>query len=155
MKTSAALPSFNTRPRPSLSAISTAHRSRPSSLIHVYLDSPSGHVIAGFANYDTVQHVQSPNNTIYLGQATSIASLLLAVSIKGERRSLPNATVMIHLPSGKYNESKLAPIDHELQSLMADLQDTKFLAPNSLMGQPPLPVGFLKQALKALKTSPP
>ncbi|KAM2044998.1 hypothetical protein ACFX1T_009249 [Malus domestica] len=111
--------------------------------------------MAGLANYDTVQYVQSPNNTIYLGQATSIASLLLAVSIKGERRSLPNATIMIHLPSGRYIESKLLPVDHELRSLMADLQDTKFLAPNSLMGRPPLPVRFLKQALKALKTSPP
>ncbi|KAM1519967.1 hypothetical protein ACFX15_022224 [Malus domestica] len=56
-----------------------------------------------------VLQIMSPNNTKYLGQATSIASLLLAASTKGERWSLPNAIVMIHQPSGRYSESKLAP----------------------------------------------
>ncbi|KAM1243702.1 hypothetical protein ACFX2G_035927 [Malus domestica] len=64
-----------------------------------------------------------------------------AVSTKGERRSLPNATVMIHQPSGRYNESKLAPVDYELRSMMADLQGTKFLAPNWPMGRPRFPLG--------------
>ncbi|KAM1795049.1 hypothetical protein ACFX11_035451 [Malus domestica] len=88
-----------------------------------------------------VLQIMSPNNTIYLGQATSIASLLLAASTKGERRSFPNAIVMIHQPSGRYNESKLAPVDYELRSLMADFQGTKFLAPNSPMGRPRFSLG--------------
>ena len=50
-----------------------------------------------------MQYIRSPINTICLGQAASMASLLLAAGAKGERRSLPNATVMIHQPSGGYS----------------------------------------------------
>ena len=57
----------------------------------------------GLAIYDTMQYIRSPINTICLGQAASMASLLLAAGAKGERRSLPNATIMIHQPSGGYS----------------------------------------------------
>lgn len=57
----------------------------------------------GLAIYDTMQYIRSPINTICLGQAASMASLLLAAGAKGERRALPNATVMIHQPSGGYS----------------------------------------------------
>ena len=50
-----------------------------------------------------MQYIKSPINTICLGQAASMASLLLAAGAKGERRSLPNATIMIHQPSGGYS----------------------------------------------------
>lgn len=50
-----------------------------------------------------MQYIRSPINTICLGQAASMASLLLAAGAKGERRALPNATVMIHQPSGGYS----------------------------------------------------
>ncbi|XWS54338.1 hypothetical protein CRYUN_Cryun10bG0081400 [Craigia yunnanensis] len=75
----------------------------PSKPIHMYLNSPGGHVTAGLAIYDTMQYIKSPINTICLGQAASMASLLLAAGAKGERRSLPNATIMIHQPSGGYS----------------------------------------------------
>ncbi|TXG56924.1 hypothetical protein EZV62_018237 [Acer yangbiense] len=75
----------------------------PSKPIHMYLNSPGGHVTAGLAIYDTMQYIRSPINTICLGQAASMASLLLAAGAKGERRALPNATVMIHQPSGGYS----------------------------------------------------
>ncbi|KAH7842522.1 hypothetical protein Vadar_006343 [Vaccinium darrowii] len=75
----------------------------PSKPIHMYLNSPGGAVTAGLAIYDTMQYIRSPINTICLGQAASMASLLLASGAKGERRSLPNATVMIHQPSGGYS----------------------------------------------------
>lgn len=58
---------------------------------------------AGLAIYDTMQYIRSPINTICLGQAASMASLLLSAGAKGERRSLPNATIMIHQPSGGYS----------------------------------------------------
>lgn len=61
------------------------------------------HVFAGLAIYDTMQYIRSPINTICLGQAASMGSLLLAAGAKGERRSLPNATMMIHQPSGGYS----------------------------------------------------
>uniref|UniRef100_A0A2P2Q3Q1 ATP-dependent Clp protease proteolytic subunit n=1 Tax=Rhizophora mucronata TaxID=61149 RepID=A0A2P2Q3Q1_RHIMU len=75
----------------------------PSKPIHMYLNSPGGQVTAGLAIYDTMQYVRSPINTICLGQAASMASLLLAAGAKGERKSLPNATIMIHQPSGGYS----------------------------------------------------
>nr|GMD34205.1 ATP-dependent Clp protease proteolytic subunit 2, mitochondrial-like [Ipomoea batatas] len=75
----------------------------PSKPIHMYLNSPGGAVTAGLAIYDTMQYIRSPINTICLGQAASMASLLLAAGAKGERRSLPNATIMIHQPSGGYS----------------------------------------------------
>ncbi|KAF9678689.1 hypothetical protein SADUNF_Sadunf07G0061100 [Salix dunnii] len=55
------------------------------------------------AIYDTMQYIRSPVNTICLGQAASMASLLLAAGAKGERKALPNATIMIHQPSGGYS----------------------------------------------------
>ncbi|KAM7271696.1 hypothetical protein ACFE04_030910 [Oxalis oulophora] len=75
----------------------------PSKPIHMYLNSPGGQVTAGLAIYDTMQYIRSPINTICMGQAASMASLLLASGAKGERRSLPNATIMIHQPSGGYS----------------------------------------------------
>lgn len=60
-------------------------------------------VHTGLAIYDTMQYIRSPISTICLGQAASMASLLLAAGAKGERRSLPNASVMIHQPSGGYS----------------------------------------------------
>lgn len=57
----------------------------------------------GLAIYDTMQYIRSPVNTICLGQAASMASLLLSAGAKGERKSLPNATIMIHQPSGGYS----------------------------------------------------
>ncbi|KAJ4822809.1 ATP-dependent Clp protease proteolytic subunit 2, mitochondrial [Turnera subulata] len=75
----------------------------PSKPIYMYLNSPGGHVTAGLAIYDTMQYIRSPVSTICLGQAASMASLLLAAGAKGERKALPNATVMIHQPSGGYS----------------------------------------------------
>ncbi|KDP42914.1 hypothetical protein JCGZ_23856 [Jatropha curcas] len=75
----------------------------PSKPIHMYLNSPGGQVTAGLAIYDTMQYIRSPINTICMGQAASMASLLLAAGAKGERKSLPNATIMIHQPSGGYS----------------------------------------------------
>ncbi|GJU74051.1 ATP-dependent Clp protease proteolytic subunit 2, mitochondrial [Tanacetum coccineum] len=57
----------------------------------------------GLAIYDTMQYIRSPISTICLGQAASMGSLLLAAGAKGERRALPNASVMIHQPSGGYS----------------------------------------------------
>ncbi|WOH13168.1 hypothetical protein DCAR_0832677 [Daucus carota subsp. sativus] len=75
----------------------------PSKPIHMYINSPGGSVTAGLAIYDTMQYIRSPINTICIGQAASMGSLLLAAGAKGERRSLPNATVMVHQPSGGYS----------------------------------------------------
>ncbi|KAI4493767.1 PREDICTED: ATP-dependent Clp protease proteolytic subunit [Polistes canadensis] len=68
--------------------------------IHMYINSPGGSVTAGLGIYDTMQYVLPPVATWCVGQACSMASLLLAAGEKGMRHSLPNARIMIHQPSG-------------------------------------------------------
>jgi len=68
--------------------------------IHLYINSPGGSVTAGLAIYDTMQYVNSPIHTYCVGQACSMGSLLLAAGEKGKRHCLPNASIMIHQPSG-------------------------------------------------------
>lgn len=72
----------------------------PQKPIQLYINSPGGVVTAGLAIYDTMQYIRSPVSTLCVGQACSMGSLLLASGAAGERRSLPNARVMIHQPSG-------------------------------------------------------
>mmetsp|Transcript_15207 Transcript_15207/g.25047 ORF Transcript_15207/g.25047 Transcript_15207/m.25047 type:complete len:141 (+) Transcript_15207:332-754(+) len=68
--------------------------------IQVYINSPGGLVTAGMAIYDTMQYIKCPVSTICIGQACSMASLLLTAGTPGLRRSLPNARIMLHQPSG-------------------------------------------------------
>ncbi len=72
----------------------------PEKEISLYINSPGGSVTAGLAIYDTMQYVQCPVQTICMGQACSMAAILLAAGEKGKRSILPNARVMIHQPSG-------------------------------------------------------
>lgn len=66
----------------------------------MYINSPGGSVTAGLGIYDTMQYVLPPVATWCVGQACSMASLLLAAGSHGMRHSLPNARIMIHQPSG-------------------------------------------------------
>ncbi|KAG2212427.1 hypothetical protein INT46_009118 [Mucor plumbeus] len=68
--------------------------------INLYINSPGGSVTAGMAIYDTMQYIQSPVSTLCNGQACSMGSLLLAAGEPGKRYALPNASIMIHQPSG-------------------------------------------------------
>ncbi|EFX79078.1 hypothetical protein DAPPUDRAFT_231060 [Daphnia pulex] len=68
--------------------------------VHMYINSPGGSVTAGLGIYDTMQYVLPPIATWCVGQACSMASLLLASGSPGMRYSLPNSRIMIHQPSG-------------------------------------------------------
>jgi ATP-dependent Clp protease protease subunit len=68
--------------------------------IFFYINSPGGVVSAGLGIYDTMQYVKCPISTICIGQAASMASVLLAAGSPGKRKCLPNARVMIHQVSG-------------------------------------------------------
>ncbi|OWB63863.1 serine-type endopeptidase activity protein [[Candida] boidinii] len=68
--------------------------------IHIYINSPGGSVTSGLAIYDTIQYLKSPISTVCLGQACSMASLLLTCGTKGKRLVLPNSIIMVHQPSG-------------------------------------------------------
>ena len=68
--------------------------------IYLYINSPGGSVTAGFAIYDTIQHIKPDVQTICIGMAASMGSFLLSAGAKGKRFALPNAEVMIHQPLG-------------------------------------------------------
>jgi len=68
--------------------------------IHVYINTPGGHVTSGLAIYDTMQFVKPDVNTYCVGQATSMGAVLLAAGTKGKRYALPHARIMIHQPWG-------------------------------------------------------
>jgi len=70
----------------------------PDKDVMMYVNSPGGEVTAGLAIYDTMQALRCPVATYCVGQAASMASLLLAAGTKGKRNALPNARVMIHHP---------------------------------------------------------
>jgi ATP-dependent Clp protease, protease subunit len=66
--------------------------------IQLYINSPGGSITAGFAIYDTMQFIRPDVQTICIGQAASIAAVLLAAGTKGKRFSLPNSRILIHQP---------------------------------------------------------
>ena len=67
--------------------------------IQLYINSPGGAVTAGFAIYDTMQHIKCDVSTICVGLAASFGAFLLAGGTKGKRMALPNAEIMIHQPA--------------------------------------------------------
>jgi ATP-dependent Clp protease, protease subunit len=68
--------------------------------INLYINNPGGSVTAGLAIYDTMQFVRPDVSTLCIGQAASMAAVLLASGAKGKRTSLPHARIMIHQPLG-------------------------------------------------------
>lgn len=67
--------------------------------ISIYINSPGGSISAGLAIYDTMRFIKPDIATICMGQAGSMAAILLAAGRKGKRFSLPNARILIHQPS--------------------------------------------------------
>jgi ATP-dependent Clp protease protease subunit len=72
----------------------------PDKDINLYINSPGGVVTAGMAIYDTMQFIKPQVSTVCLGQAASMAAILLAGGANGKRTALPNARILIHQPMG-------------------------------------------------------
>src|SRR6202142_1626623 len=72
----------------------------PEKEINFYINSPGGSVTAGLAIYDTMQFIKPPVSTLCLGQAASMAAILLLAGQKGRRYALPHSRIMIHQPLG-------------------------------------------------------
>jgi len=72
----------------------------PEKDIHLYINSPGGTVTAGLAIYDTIQYIKPDVSTICLGQAASMAAMLLASGTPGKRFALPSSRILIHQPWG-------------------------------------------------------
>jgi ATP-dependent Clp protease protease subunit len=78
--------------------------------IFLYINSPGGVISSGMAIYDTMRYIVPDVATICMGQAASMAAVLLAAGKKGKRSSLPHGRVMIHQPSG-VSEGQAASIE--------------------------------------------
>ncbi len=74
----------------------------PTKEISLYINSPGGVVTSGLAIYDTMQYIRPPVQTLCIGQAASMGSLLLAAGAADMRYALPNARIMLHQPSGGF-----------------------------------------------------
>ncbi|MFP4482438.1 MAG: ATP-dependent Clp endopeptidase proteolytic subunit ClpP [Thermovirgaceae bacterium] len=72
----------------------------PEKDVHVYINSPGGVITSGLAIYDTMQYIKCPVATICVGQAASMAAVLLAGGSDGKRVALPSARIMLHQPLG-------------------------------------------------------
>ncbi len=70
--------------------------------MYLYINSPGGSITAGLAIYDTMQYINSRISTICVGQAASMAAVLLAAGTSGRRFSLPNSRIILHQPLGGF-----------------------------------------------------
>ena len=75
----------------------------PDKEIFLYLNSPGGSIYSGLAIYDTMQYIRAPVSTMCLGQASSIAAVLLAAGEKGKRFALKHSRVLLHQPLGVFH----------------------------------------------------
>jgi len=93
--------------------------------IHLYINSPGGVVSAGMAIYDTMQFVRPDVASTCIGQASSMAALLLAAGASGKRSALPHARVMIHQPMGgsRGQATDLAIYTKEILKLREQIQE--------------------------------
>ncbi|MDR9782999.1 ATP-dependent Clp protease proteolytic subunit [Rhizobium redzepovicii] len=74
----------------------------PKKPIYLYINSPGGVVTSGLAMYDTMRYIRAPVQTLCMGTARSMGSFLLMAGEPGERAALPNASILIHQPSGGF-----------------------------------------------------
>ncbi|MES0489825.1 MAG: ATP-dependent Clp protease proteolytic subunit [Leptospirales bacterium] len=72
----------------------------PDKDIYLYINSPGGYVSSGLAIYDTMQFIKPDIRTVCIGQAASVAALILCSGTKGKRSALPNARILLHQPMG-------------------------------------------------------
>ncbi len=89
----------------------------PDKEIFFYLNSPGGHVSSGMAIYDTMQYIKPPIATVCMGQAASMAAILLAAGEKGKRFALPHARILIHQPLGGF-QGQATDIDIQAREIL-------------------------------------
>ena len=103
--------------------------------ITLYINSPGGSITAGLAIYDTMQFIKPQVATYCIGQAASMAAVLLAAGAKGKRFSLPNSRILIHQPSMSGLRGQASDIDiHAREILRMRAQLNVILASHT--GQP-------------------
>ena len=94
----------------------------PDKDIHLYINSPGGLVTAGLAIYDTIQYIKPKVETLCMGQAASMAAILLAAGQKGKRFSLPHARIMLHQPMGGF-QGQATDVDIQAKEILRLRED--------------------------------
>lgn len=89
----------------------------PDREIHLYINSPGGLVTAGLGIYDTMQFVKPAVTTLCMGQASSMAALLLGAGAPGKRSSLPHARILIHQPLGGF-QGQATDVDIQAREIL-------------------------------------
>ncbi|MBI3091760.1 MAG: ATP-dependent Clp endopeptidase proteolytic subunit ClpP [Candidatus Tectomicrobia bacterium] len=89
----------------------------PEQDIFLYVNCPGGLVTAGLAIYDTMQYIRPDVQTICIGQAASMGSLLLAAGEHGKRFALPNSRIMIHQPLGGF-QGQATDVDIQAREIL-------------------------------------
>lgn len=85
--------------------------------ITLYINSPGGIVTAGLAIYDTMQYIKPDVCTLCLGQAASMAAVLLAGGAKGKRYALPHSRIMLHQPMGSF-QGQATDVDIQAREIL-------------------------------------
>jgi ATP-dependent Clp protease, protease subunit len=89
----------------------------PDKDIHFYINSPGGLVTAGLAIYDTMQYIKPDVSTLCMGQAASMAAVLLAAGVKGKRFALPHVRIMLHQPMGGF-QGQATDVDIQAREIL-------------------------------------
>jgi ATP-dependent Clp protease, protease subunit len=90
----------------------------PEKDVYLYINSPGGSITAGMAIYDTMQFVRPDVSTICIGQAASMAALLLMAGAAGKRFALPNTRVLIHQPWAGGLSGQATDIDIQAKEIL-------------------------------------
>ena len=89
----------------------------PDKDVHLYINSPGGIVTSGLAIYDTMQYIRPKVSTLCMGQAASIAALLLSAGEKGKRYALPHSRILIHQPMGGF-QGQASDVDIQAKEIL-------------------------------------
>jgi ATP-dependent Clp protease protease subunit len=89
----------------------------PDKDIHFYINSPGGLVTAGLAIYDTMQYIKPKVETLCMGQAASMAAILLTAGQKGKRFALPHTRIMLHQPMGGF-QGQASDVDIQAKEIL-------------------------------------
>ncbi|MDP9813985.1 ATP-dependent Clp protease protease subunit [Rhizobium tibeticum] len=100
----------------------------PKKPINLYINSPGGVVTSGLAMYDTMRFIRAPVHTLCMGTARSMGSFLLMAGEPGERAASPNASILIHQPSGGFQGQASDMLIHAEEILKTKQRMTRLYA---------------------------
>ena len=100
----------------------------PKKPIHLYINSPGGVITSGLAMYDTMRYIRAPVHTLCMGTARSMGSFLLMAGAPGGRAALPNASILVHQPSGGFQGQASDILIHAEEILKTKQRMTRLYA---------------------------